>query len=205
MYKKIGKRLFDIVVACVALLLIWPILIIVGIFIKMDSCGPVFFVQKRIGRQGKDFLLIKFRTMYFETEKKDASTIEPDSMGRVTRIGKILRKTKIDELPQLMNVLKGEMSIVGPRPQELYYRKYYVGSFRDILKVRPGITELTSIKYINEEENLSKLTVPMKNYYENIFPDKLNGNMNYINSITLKNDLVIIFKTLLIIIFRSIF
>ncbi|MGC8804300.1 MAG: sugar transferase, partial [Bacteroidales bacterium] len=167
---------------------------VVGILIKCSSKGPVFFLQKRVGRNNRDFFLIKFRTMYQEAEKKGLLTVgEKDP--RVTIIGYFLRKYKIDELPQLINVLKGDMSLVGPRPEVRKYVDFYTEEQRRILNYRPGITDLASIKYVNENEILKNVDNPEEYYIRHIMPDKIKLNLKYLQNPTLKRYFSIIFKT----------
>jgi len=195
LYESIGKRLFDVVFSSLALLLCLPVFILLFIIIKFNSSGPAFFLQKRMGLKGKEFSLIKFRTMYNDARKQNLQ-FEPGVLSRVTVIGRILRLTKIDELPQLVNVLKGDMSLVGPRPEVPKYRSMYKGRYEKILDVKPGITDEASIKYRNEEDLLSGNDNPDQMYETEILPDKLNLGLDYIDrGISFKNDLRIIFNT----------
>jgi len=197
MYKLFGKRLFDLIFSLLGIIVCFPIFIIVAILVKLDSCGPVFFKQERMGRKGILFQLIKFRTMFSDTAGENLM-FEPGKKNRVTRIGRFLRLTKIDEFPQLINVIKGDMSFVGPRPEVPKYQKFYAGENSVVLTVRPGITDMASVKYRHEEELLAKSKEPEKLYTEVILPDKLKINRDYINNkIGLFNDFAIILKTLL--------
>ncbi|MGC8823788.1 MAG: sugar transferase [Bacteroidales bacterium] len=187
-------RFFDILFSLIGLLVLIPLFFVVGILIKCSSKGPVFFLQKRVGRNNRDFFLIKFRTMYQEAEKKGLLTVgEKDP--RVTTIGYFLRKYKIDELPQLINVLKGDMSLVGPRPEVRKYVDFYTEEQRRILNYRPGITDLASIKYVNENEILKNVDNPEEYYIRHIMPDKIKLNLKYLQNPTLKRYFSIIFKT----------
>ncbi len=197
MYKLFGKRLFDLFFSLIGLMVCLPLFFIIAILIKLDSRGPVFFIQKRMGKNGSSFSLLKFRTMSADI---NASTLmfEPGNKNRITRIGKFLRLTKIDELPQLLNVFLGKMSFVGPRPEVQKYKEFYSGENSLILTIRPGITDMASIKYRHEEEMLADSYDPEKIYTEVILPDKLKINEDYIkNGIKLRNDFKIIFDTLL--------
>ena len=195
-YENCGKRLFDFIYATVGFAIISPFLVLVAILIKLDSKGPVFFFQQRMGKDGKIFRLIKFRSMYVDT-KKEKEGFTPGDSSRITRIGKIIRKTKIDELPELINVIKGDMSLVGPRPEVPKYRRFYSGKYREVLKLRPGITDLASIKYRNEEEILEKNDDPEKTYTEVILPDKLELALEYKKKMSFSTDLKMIFSTIL--------
>ena len=194
-YERYGKRLFDIVSSSVGLLLFSPLFAFVSLLIKMDSCGPIIFSQKRMGLNGELFKLIKFRSMAVLTDRLERP-FNPGDESRVTRIGRFIRKTKIDELPELLNVFVGDMSIVGPRPEVPKYRHIYIGEFALVLSLRPGITDLASIKYRNEEELLRQSPDPEKMYREEILPDKLGLCLKYKQMISFKTDLSIIFTTL---------
>ena len=201
-YRTLGKRLLDILLSLIGLAVILPIFLIVVVFIRMDSRGPVFFVQKRMGRQGRLFSLLKFRTMESDREREQKG-FEPGFSLRVTRVGKLLRRTKLDELPQLVNVLKGDMSFVGPRPEVERYRAFYAGRFENVLSVRPGITDMASIKYRHEEKLLAESPNPQSAYQDVILPDKLEMALRYVQgNISLGGDINIIFKTLLSILVR---
>jgi lipopolysaccharide/colanic/teichoic acid biosynthesis glycosyltransferase len=158
-YENFGKRLFDIVCSFLGLAALSPFLSVVSLLIKIDSQGSVFFFQKRMGRNGRLFNLIKFRSMIVVHNPQECQ-FNPGDKSRVTRIGRFIRKTKIDELPELLNVLKGDMSFVGPRPEVLKYRHIYTGEFAPVLSLRPGITDLASMKYRNEEELLNQSLDP---------------------------------------------
>ncbi len=193
-YARYGKRPLDVVLSSLGLLLFFPLFAIVSLCIKLDSPGPVYFRQQRIGRNGELFVLFKFRSMKV-LDKPGECRFHPGDESRTTRIGKILRKSKIDELPQLYNVLRGEMSIVGPRPEVPQYRSLYVGNFANVLSLKPGITDLASIKYRNEEELLRRSPDPEKMYREVILPDKLKLGLKYKEMINIKTDLNIIIAT----------
>jgi len=187
------KRTFDILISIFAIFLLFPFFLLVSFLIVIDSGFPIFFLQKRIGRGAKEFNIIKFRTM--KTNNENISiTVSDDS--RITRIGKYLRKTKIDELPEILNVLFGQMSFVGPRPDVKGYADKLKGANRKILALRPGITGPASLKYYNEEYILSQKSNPKKYNDEVIFPDKVKINMDYFHNRSFFLDLKIIFATI---------
>ena len=188
------KRLFDIIFSLVGIVFLLPIFIVVSILIKIDSLGPIFFLQKRVGLNGDIFKIIKFRTMRVNHNNSLTITLEND--GRITRIGKILRKYKIDEIPELINVLIGDMSFVGPRPDVPGYADLLKGNNRNILKLRPGITSRASIKYANEEQLLLDQEDPIAYNNDVIFPDKVKMNLNYYENNNIWIDIKIIFATL---------
>jgi lipopolysaccharide/colanic/teichoic acid biosynthesis glycosyltransferase len=189
------KRIFDILVSFVGLVILSPLFIVLAIVIVSDSKGPVFFKQTRVGRNGVPFKIYKFRTMIEDAEAKGMQlTVGDDS--RITNVGTFLRKTKIDELPQLINVFKGEMSFVGPRPEVPKYVELYTEDQRQVLMVRPGITDLASIEYRNESELLATADNPEKVYIEEVMPRKIELNKKYIENISLCGDIRVIFKTL---------
>jgi lipopolysaccharide/colanic/teichoic acid biosynthesis glycosyltransferase len=189
------KRIFDILVSFVGLVILSPLFIVLAIVIVSDSKGSVFFKQTRVGRNGVPFKIYKFRTMIEDAEAKGMQlTVGDDS--RITNVGTFLRKTKIDELPQLINVFKGEMSFVGPRPEVPKYVELYTEDQRQVLMVRPGITDLASIEYRNESELLATADNPEKVYIEEVMPRKIELNKKYIENISLCGDIRVIFKTL---------
>jgi lipopolysaccharide/colanic/teichoic acid biosynthesis glycosyltransferase len=187
------KRTFDIVLSIFAIFLLFPFFLVVSFLIVIDSGFPIFFLQKRIGRDAKEFNIIKFRTMKKNNEN---ITITVSDDSRITRIGKYLRKTKIDELPEILNVLFGQMSFVGPRPDVKGYADKLKGANRKILALRPGITGPASLKYYNEEYILSQKSNPKKYNDEVIFPDKVKINMDYFHNRSFFLDLKIIFATI---------
>jgi len=189
------KRLVDLTLAAFAFILFSPLLYFIIIFIKLDSTGSTFFRQKRVGRDFRPFQLLKFRSMAVPDDLKQGQ-FEPGDSSRITRVGSFLRKTKLDELPELYNVFNGDMSIVGPRPEVPKYRHVYTGEFAPVLSLRPGITDLASIKYRNEELLLRQGSDPEKMYSEVILPDKLRLCLKYKEIISFKTDLKIIFSTL---------
>jgi len=187
-------RFLDILFSLLGLIILLPVFLIVAVLIKCSSKGPVFFFQKRVGKGNRDFSLIKFRTMYQDADRKGLLTVGQRD-PRITPVGYFLRKYKIDELPQLINVLKGDMSLVGPRPEVRKYVDLYNDEQRQILNFRPGITDLASIKYVNENEILSKAEDPEAYYIQHIMPDKIRLNLEYLRQPTLKKYFSIIFKT----------
>ncbi len=187
------KRTFDILLSVFAIFLLFPFFLLVSFLIVIDSGFPIFFLQKRIGRDAKEFNIIKFRTMRTNNEN---ITITVSDDSRITRIGKYLRKTKIDELPEILNVLFGQMSFVGPRPDVKGYADKLKGANRKILALRPGITGPASLKYYNEEYILSQKSNPKKYNDEVIFPDKVKINMDYFHNRSFFLDLKIIFATI---------
>jgi lipopolysaccharide/colanic/teichoic acid biosynthesis glycosyltransferase len=190
-----AKRLFDILCSLAGLIVLAPFLIAISILILADSRGGIFYRQVRVGKNGKDFRLWKFRTMRPDSDKKGLLTIGGRD-PRVTRIGYFLRKSKLDELPQLLNVLAGEMSLVGPRPEVRKYVALYSVEQKKVLEVQPGITDYASIEYSNENEILAKSSDPEKTYIEDVMPAKLKLNMKYIGEKSLMTDLKIIFRTI---------
>ena len=188
------KRLFDIIFSLVGIVFLLPIFIVVPILIKIDSLGPIFFLQKRVGLNGDIFKIIKFRTMRVNHNNSLTVTVENDM--RITRIGKILRKYKIDEIPELINVLVGDMSFVGPRPDVPGYADLLKGNNKNILKLRPGITSRASIKYAKEEQLLLDQQDPIAYNNDVIFPDKVKMNLNYYENNNIWIDIKIIFATL---------
>lgn len=192
---RILKRLFDIVASFIGIILLSPFLIIIAIFIKLGSNGPVFFKQERVGLKGKHFLILKYRTMIVDAEKYGKQiTVGKDN--RITAVGSFLRKYKLDELPQLFNVLKGDMSLVGPRPEVPRYVKLYSKEQLKVLDVRPGITDLASLRYSDENELLGTVENPEEYYVNVIMKDKLDLNLEYIDKSNVFYDIVIILKTI---------
>lgn len=191
-----SKRLFDMVFSVSGLLFLAPAFVIIAILIKTDSKGPVFFRQKRIGKRGVSFYIFKFRTMQAIQSKKGLKITVGNDV-RVTKIGVFLRKYKIDELPQLINIIKGEMSFVGPRPEVPEYVEHYSDKNREIvLSVRPGITDLASIEFRNENEILDTEENPEKAYIEKILPEKLKYCRLYVENQSLWGDVKIILRTI---------
>lgn len=189
-------RLFDICLSAFGLLILSPLFIIVTIWIIIDSRGPVLYRQVRVGRFGVDFTLLKFRSMRVNADKAGLLTVGGRD-NRITNAGYYLRKFKLDELPQLINVLTGDMSLVGPRPEVRKYVQLYNDEQKKVLQVRPGITDLASIAYKNENELLAQSEDPEKTYINEVMPEKLRLNQQFIENPTIKNYFTIIFKTVI--------
>jgi lipopolysaccharide/colanic/teichoic acid biosynthesis glycosyltransferase len=188
------KRGIDILFSLIGLICLFPFFIFISFFIFITSKGGVFFVQLRVGKNNKDFKLYKFRTMFLNSDNKGLLTVGNNDK-RITKLGYYLRKNKLDELPQLINVLNGTMSLVGPRPEVRKYVNLYNSEQKSILDVKPGITDLASIMYYNENEILANSVNPEQTYINEIMPIKLELNKQYINEMSLLTDLKIIFKT----------
>ena len=189
------KRLFDIVASACGLILLSPLFFIVSVWIKLDSIGPVFYRQVRVGRYNKDFKIFKFRTMRIGADKGSLVTIGGRD-PRVTRIGYYLRKFKIDELPQLINVFIGDMSLVGPRPEVRHYVNYWTSEQLHVLDVRPGITDPASIKFRNENELMESAEDPESFYINVIMQEKLKLYLEYVHNASFWYDIKLIFKTI---------
>ena len=188
------KRFFDLTFSLIGILILFPLMLIISLVIKLDSKGPIFFIQNRVGKGGKLFAMIKFRSMsVFQTSK---STVSVKGDIRITKVGSFIRKYKLDELPELWNVLLGHMSIVGPRPDVKGFADELKGEDRKILNLRPGITGPASLKYANEEELLSYQENPEDYNKKVIFPDKVRINLDYYYNQNLILDLKIIFATI---------
>ena len=190
------KRILDIVVSLIGLICLLPLLLLVAVLIKLDSTGPVFFRQTRMGMRFRPFQILKFRTMVQDSSTRGQSITVGDD-PRITRVGWFLRKTKIDELPQLINVLRGEMTFVGPRPEVPQYVELFRQDYEEILKIRPGITDLASIKYRDEAALLGQSKNPEEEYVTRVLPDKINLGKEYIRRSSVFFDLTLIFKTFL--------
>ena len=190
------KRLFDIVVSLVGLICLLPLFLLAAALIKLDSNGPVFFRQTRMGMRFRPFQILKFRTMVQDSSMRGQSITVGDD-PRITRVGRFLRKTKIDELPQLINVFKGEMTFVGPRPEVPQYVELFRQDYEEILKIRPGITDLASIKYRNEAALLGQSENPEEEYVTRVLPDKISLGREYVRCSSLAFDLRLIFRTFL--------
>lgn len=189
------KRLFDIIASFCGIITTGIFLVIIAFIIKVTSPGPILFKQNRVGKDGKLFQILKFRTMIVNAESMGKQiTIGNDN--RITKVGHFIRKYKIDELPQLFNVLIGDMSMVGPRPEVPNYVELYNENQRKVLKVKPGITDLASIRYRNENELLGNSENPEELYISTIMPDKLNLNLEYIEKNNIFFDIYIIITTI---------
>jgi len=189
------KRTFDIVVSATALLLLLPLLVLLALAVALSSPGGAFFRQVRVGRGGKEFRLLKFRTMRPGSEAKGQITVGGRD-PRITGIGYFLRRSKLDELPQLINVLVGDMSIVGPRPEVPKYVALYSPEQREVLNVRPGITSAASIAYIDENEILGRSADPHRAYIEEVMPAKLALDLAYVRHMSIGRDISIIWRTI---------
>lgn len=194
------KRVFDFTFALLSLIILFPILFLIAVIITLDSKGSVLFIQERVGQYNKPFNIYKFRTMYAKSQKKGLLTIG-DHDARVTKFGYFLRKYKIDEFPQLLNIIKGDMSFVGPRPELRYYVNFYKPEDLIIHNLKPGITGLASLEYRNEVELLKKADDPEAYFITTIIPDKLRYNKLYLK----KRNFLFDLKLILITIFRVIF
>jgi lipopolysaccharide/colanic/teichoic acid biosynthesis glycosyltransferase len=190
------KRVFDLTAALLGLVMLSPLLLALALWVKLDSPGPVFFRQERVGRGGRLFRIHKFRTMVHEP----GATGLPLTVGedaRITRAGRILRRHKLDELPQLLNVLRGEMSLVGPRPEVPRYVARYPEHLRDkLLSVRPGLTDPASLAHLDESERLGRSSDPERTYVEEILPVKLRQAEHYVDHASLSQDLRVLWRTL---------
>lgn len=192
------KRLIDFIVSLIGLLLLFPFFVLIGLVIKADSPGPVFYLQDRVGLRGRLFKLIKFRSMSTDADKFTAITVGKRD-PRITKAGYFLRKYKLDELPQLMNVLKGEMSLVGPRPELEKFVRQYDQEQRKVISIKPGITDYASIQFRNENQLLEGKPDPVDFYIREIMPVKLKLNLQYLQEQSFWVDLKILFKTVYLI------
>ncbi len=189
------KRIFDVVASGLGLLVLSPFFLLLAVWIKLDSAGPVFYRQVRVGRYNRNFRLFKFRSMRVGSDKKGLITVGGRD-PRVTRSGYFIRKYKLDELPQLINVLLGDMSLVGPRPEVRKYVEMYTSEQLHVLDVRPGITDMASIRYRNENELLVEAEDPEAFYIKVVMPDKLKINLEYVAKHSFWFDMKLIFKTI---------
>lgn len=188
-------RFFDVLFSFMGIVLLSPVFLLIYILIRIESKGGGFYSQTRVGKEGKDFKLYKFRSMRVGADKKGLITVGGKD-PRITKVGYFIRKYKLDELPQLINVLIGDMSLVGPRPEVRKYVDLYTVEQRKILSVRPGITDYASIEYVDENEILGNSPNPDKVYIEQIMPDKIHYNMKYIENRSVKEYFKIIFLTI---------
>lgn len=191
------KRTFDFFLSLLGIVIVSPIIILLGILIKIESIGSSFYLQERIGKNGKPFKLFKFRTMYLNSDKKGLLTIGMTD-SRITKIGYFLRKYKFDELPQLINILKGDMSFVGPRPEVKKYVDFYTSKQTEVLKYKPGLTDYASLKFFYENELLAQSKNPEETYINEIMPEKIRINLEYIKCRkNLISDIKVILMTIL--------
>ena len=198
MYRMFGKRVFDLLSSIGGLIILSPLFIFISIWIKLSSKGTVFFIQKRVGKNFKEFNLYKFRSMVADAPKKGLQITSGDD-PRITNVGKFIRRTKIDELPQLINVIKGDMSLVGPRPEVKKYVDAKRDEYKKVLSVQPGITDLAAIEFRDEEKILKGVENKEKVYIDKILPQKIELYYEYINNINFVSDIKIILKTLKVI------
>ncbi len=189
------KRSFDIIFSFIGILILIPFFILIAVAVLIDSRGGIFFKQRRVGKNNNDFFILKYRTMQTNADKNGLLTVGARDK-RITRVGYFLRKYKLDELPQLFNVLEGDMSFVGPRPEVRQYVNLYNDDQKRVLTVNPGITDYASIEYSNENEILAKSKNPEQTYINEIMPDKLRLNLKYISEQSFFTDLKIIFRTI---------
>ena len=189
------KRLFDVGISLIALIMLLPLFILIAIAIKINSRGSAFYKQTRVGKDGNEFELFKFRTMYINSDRAGLLTIGSKDY-RITSVGYWLRKYKLDELPQLLNVLKGDMSFVGPRPEVRKYVNLYTPAQLRVLSVKPGVTDWASIKYFDENDILAGSDDPEDMYIKVIVPSKISKNLEYIDNQDLFMDLKIILSTI---------
>ncbi len=194
-YIRYGKRIFDFLASLCGIIILSPFFLVIACLIKLQDGGPIFFKQKRVGLNFKPFYLFKFRTMIADAEKKGPLITQGDD-PRITPLGRFLRKYKIDELPQLINVLKGEMSLVGPRPEVEKYVKIFEKDYQEILKIKPGITDYASIFFRDEESVLKQYDNPEEGYLREVLPQKIRFYKKYLKEISILTDLKLIFMTL---------
>lgn len=188
------KRLLDICLSFMGLVILLPFMLCIGVCIALTSYGGVFYLQERVGRDNKNFKLFKFRTMVSGSEKSGLLTVGGRD-SRITKLGYYLRKYKLDELPQLLNVFFGSMSLVGPRPEVRKYVDLYTEEQREVLKVKPGITDYASLEYFSENDLLAKSSNPEQTYIQEVLPAKLALNRKYISEAGIRTDIKLIFKT----------
>lgn len=189
------KRCADVTLALAGIVLLLPLFALTALLIKLDSAGPVMFVHERIGRGFRPFRMYKFRTMRADAPL-DGSLVTVRGDTRVTRIGRLLRRTKLDELPQLINVLRGEMSLVGPRPEVRRFVEQFRSDYERLLTVRPGITDPASLKYRDEEAILARAACPEDYYVQQVLPDKIQLSKKYVQSASFIGDLFILLRTI---------
>jgi lipopolysaccharide/colanic/teichoic acid biosynthesis glycosyltransferase len=195
-YGRYGKRVFDLILSIPSIIILSPVFLISALLIKIETPGPVSFNQERIGREGRPFNLYKFRTMV-----KNASSIGPSvtpaNDARITRAGRLLRKFKVDEMLQIFNIVKGDMSVIGPRPELRKYVDEFKDDYREILRIKPGMTDYALIAFRNEEEILSKFDNVEEGYVKEIMPEKIKLYRKYLNEMSLGTDIRIFFGTIM--------
>lgn len=197
------KRLFDCTAAAVGLVLLSPVFLGVALWIRSSSPGPVFFRQLRVGRDFRSFHIWKFRTMHVDAAAGGSITWGGHSDPRITSVGRVLRRTKLDELPQLINVLKGEMSLVGPRPEVREYVELFKDDYREILRVRPGMTDVASLRFRDEASVLAGCADPREAYTTRLLPEKIRLAKDYLRQASFTFDLILIFRTLIGVVGKS--
>lgn len=195
LYTTFGKRLFDVLASFVGLICLMPMFLVLGVAVKLSSKGPIFYMQERMGKDFRPFNMFKFRSMVVN-DSNEYSLVTTKQDGRITRIGGILRAYKLDELPQLMNVFKGDMSLVGPRPEVMRYINYYKADYKIILQVKPGITDNAAIAFKQEDVLLEKYDDPQVAYIEHIMPQKILLYKEYIRHYSFLGDVRLILKTI---------
>lgn len=195
-YKKFGKRYVDVFFAFWGIVVLSPLFILIALLVKVSSKGPVLFKQQRVGRDFKVFNIYKFRSMFINAPSMGPSVTSSND-PRITRIGKILRKTKLDELPQLFNVLKGDMSFIGPRPEVQKFVDYAADSYKNILLIRPGITDYAAVKFSKEEEILSRYEDKERAYKKHVLPTKIDLYKKYISDFGIFTDILILLSTII--------
>ena len=198
MYKSFGKRAFDIVATVIGGLILLPIILIISVWIKLSSKGPLFYTQTRVGQDFKPFKLYKFRSMVINADQIGPSVTSGDD-PRITKVGRVIRRTKIDELPQLLNVLKGDMSLVGPRPEVQKFVDMKKEEYQKVLSVKPGITDNAAIEYRDEETIMEQYADKEQAYIDIILPQKIELYRHYIDHLSFKNDFKLILQTLKVI------
>jgi len=197
----VAKRVLDLILSLGALALLWPLLVFLAVWVKLDSPGPVFYRGQRVGRDGQPFLMYKFRTMVVGAEREGPAVTYKDD-PRITTAGRFLRRTKLDELPQFFNVVKGEMSLVGPRPEDPKYVALYTAEQRQVLSVRPGITGPTQLLYRDEASMLQGESVD-EEYVSRIMPQKLKLDLEYVRHRSLMGDLRVLWRTAATLLFKD--
>ncbi|MEW6001821.1 MAG: sugar transferase [Nitrospirota bacterium] len=195
LYNRFGKRVFDLVLSVPSLLILSPVFLVSAVLIKLETPGPIVFSHERVSRDGKTFKLYKFRTMVKDASKIGPS-ITPANDPRITKVGKLLRKFKIDEMLQIINVIKGDMSVIGPRPEIKKYINKFKDDYREILKIKPGMTDYALISFRNEEKILSQFNDIEEGYIKEVLPEKVKLYREYIGEMSFVTDVKIFFKTI---------
>jgi lipopolysaccharide/colanic/teichoic acid biosynthesis glycosyltransferase len=195
-YGRYGKRVFDLILSIPSIIILSPVFLISAVLIKIETPGPVSFNQERIGREGRPFSLYKFRTMV-KNAPSIGPSVTPANDPRITRAGRLLRKFKVDEMLQIFNILKGDMSVIGPRPELRKYVDEFKDDYREILRIKPGMTDYALIAFRNEEEILSKFDNVEEGYVKEIMPEKIKLYRKYLNEMSLRTDIRIFFGTIM--------